>query len=127
MAIGRTQGYLVEQLFVSANPFTIPLWVAGLWFYFVLPVGPALSPVGWLYVVPFALFLVAQGRSYYLAPAYPMLLAAGAVVGERSLGSLRPRGHGSCADSLGRRWRPARSLGGALMLPIAPVGSGLWS
>src|SRR4051794_11520591 len=33
VAIGRTQGYLVEQLFVSASPVTIPLWVAGLWFY----------------------------------------------------------------------------------------------
>jgi hypothetical protein len=31
-------------------------------------------------VVPVVLFLVAQGRSYYVAPVYPMLFAAGAVV-----------------------------------------------
>ncbi|MDQ3200321.1 MAG: glycosyltransferase family 39 protein, partial [Verrucomicrobiota bacterium] len=38
--IGRTNGFLLQQLFVSANIFTLPLWVAGLWFYFVPPAGP---------------------------------------------------------------------------------------
>jgi hypothetical protein len=27
--IGRTEGYLLEQFFVGANPFTIPFWLAG--------------------------------------------------------------------------------------------------
>jgi 4-amino-4-deoxy-L-arabinose transferase-like glycosyltransferase len=127
VAIGRTHGYLVEQLFVSANPLTIPVWVAGLGFYLVARSGRRYRLVGWMYVVPFALFLVAQGRSYYLGPAYPMLLAAGAVAGEHRLGSLRPawarlaRGLTAAALAVGA------ALGGALMLPIAPVGSGLWS
>jgi 4-amino-4-deoxy-L-arabinose transferase-like glycosyltransferase len=127
VAIGRTQGYLVEQLFVSANPFTIPLWVAGLWFYIFSRTGRRYRLVGWLYVVPFALFLVAQGRSYYLGAAYPMLLAAGAVVGEHGIRSLRPararlaRGLTAVALAAGA------VLGGALMLPVAPVGSSLWS
>jgi 4-amino-4-deoxy-L-arabinose transferase-like glycosyltransferase len=126
VAIGRTQGYLVEQLFISANPFTIPLWVAGLWFYLFSQAGRRYRPVGWMYLVPFALFLVAQGRSYYLGPAYPMLLAAGAVVGERWIGSLRsPRARlarGLTAAALAA----GAAIGSALMLPIAPVGSGLW-
>jgi hypothetical protein len=127
VAIGRTQGYLVEQLFVSANPFTIPLWIAGLGFYLFSRAGRRYRPLGWMYVVPFALFLVVQGRSYYLGPAYPMLLAAGAVVAEQRIGSLRPararlaRGLAAAALTAGA------VLGGALMLPIAPVGSGLWS
>ena len=37
--IGRTDGFLVQQLFVSANLFTLPLWLAGLYFYFVSPAG----------------------------------------------------------------------------------------
>ncbi len=31
--IGRTDGYFVQQLFVNANLLTLPLWLAGLWFY----------------------------------------------------------------------------------------------
>jgi hypothetical protein len=117
----------VEQLFISANPFTIPLWVAGLWFYLFSQAGQRYRLVGWMYVVPFALFLVAQGRSYYLGPAYPMLIAAGAVVGERWLGSLR----GTRARIVrGVIWTALAAgivLGGVLMLPVAPVGSGLWA
>jgi len=127
VAIGRTQGYLVEQLFVSANPFTIPLWVAGLWFYFFSRVGRRYHPLGWMYAVPFVLFLVAQGRSYYLGAAYPMLLAAGAVVAERRISSLRTA-RGRLAQGLSAAVLAAgAALGGALMLPIAPVGSSLWS
>ncbi len=29
VAIGRTQGFLPEQLFVSTNPLTVPLWILG--------------------------------------------------------------------------------------------------
>ena len=35
VAIGRTDGFLVEQLFVSASPFTIPFWIAGLYYFFL--------------------------------------------------------------------------------------------
>jgi 4-amino-4-deoxy-L-arabinose transferase-like glycosyltransferase len=127
VAIGRTRGYLVEQLFVSANPFTIPLWVAGLGFYLVARSGRRYRLVGWMYVVPFALFLVAQGRSYYLGPAYPMLLAAGAVVGERWMGSLRPAWSRLARGLTGAALAVGAVVGCALMLPIAPIGSGLWS
>jgi hypothetical protein len=43
-----------------------------------------------MWVVPFGLFLVTQGRGYYLAPAYPMLLAAGSVLWEGWIASLSP-------------------------------------
>ena len=81
----------------------------------VLPLCPAgrrFRLLGWMYVVPFALFLVAQGRSYYLGPAYPMLLAAGAVVGERWLARSRPlaaRWHAAYGRGAGR----GGALGGA--------------
>jgi hypothetical protein len=97
-----------------------------LWFYLFSQAGRRYRLVGWMYVVPFALFWLAQGRSYYLAPAYPMLMAAGAVVGERWLDSLR-----ATPARIGRgiTWTALAAgavLGGALMLPVAPVGSGLW-
>ena len=37
------------------------------------------------YFVAFTVFVVLHGKNYYLAPIYPMLLAAGAVMFERGL------------------------------------------
>src|SRR5581483_8705596 len=60
-------------------------------------------------------------------PAYPMLLAAGATAAERWIGSLRAtwawRARGLVALGLAA----GALVGGGLMLPIAPVGSGLWN
>ena len=41
-----------------------------------------------MYLIPLALFVVGNGRGYYLGGAYPMLMAMGAVLGERWVGSL---------------------------------------
>lgn len=127
MQIGRTRGYLIEQLFVSANLLTVPLWVAGLWFYFFAPAGKRYRLLGWMYMIPLVLFLLAQGRSYYLAPAYPPLLAGGAVAGERWLASLRAVQAGLVRACTWGALAVGGALGCALMLPIAPVNSGLWN
>ena len=120
---GRTKGFLPDQLWVAANLITIPLWVAGLWFYFRKPEGERFRMIGWMAVVPFVLFLLAKGRGYYMAPVYPMLLAAGAVVEERWLASM-PSGRA-------RLWQgltfAALAIGGvltaAVVIPMAPVNS----
>jgi len=41
--------------------------------------------LGWAYLVAFTVFVVLKGKNYYLAPIYPMLLAAGAVVIESGI------------------------------------------
>jgi hypothetical protein len=51
-------------------------------------VSPRLKPyrvLGWCYLACFTVFFVLHGKNYYLAPVYPMLLAAGAVVIESAL------------------------------------------
>jgi hypothetical protein len=125
--IGRTDGYLIEQLFVTANPFTLPLWIAGLCFYLFLPAGKPYRLLGWMYVIPFSLFLVTQGRSYYLAAAYPMLLAAGAVLWDRWLAGLSSWKAGALRATTAVAIAGGALLGGSLMLPIAPINSGLWN
>ena len=126
VCIGRAEGYIPEQFLLCANPFTIPLWIAGLCFYLFRRGGRRYRVVGWMYVVPFVLWLITQGRAYYLAPAYPMCLAAGAVSWEKWLASMS----GEAAQVLrGITWG-ALAIGGILSgviaLPIAPVNSGLW-
>jgi 4-amino-4-deoxy-L-arabinose transferase-like glycosyltransferase len=121
--IGRTQNFLIDQLLVAANPFTVLLWVAGLFYFLVAPDGKRYRLIGWMFVVPFILFLIAKGRGYYMAPAYPMLLAAGAVLDERAVASLAA----GWARLLRGITCSALAVGGviaiALVLPIAPVNS----
>src|SRR5664280_2113381 len=78
---------------------------------------------GWMYVLPLVLFIVARGRDYYLAPAYPMLLSAGAVWAEQHLALLAPRAQ---TAALRAAWI-SLAIGGlvsfALVIPIAPIGS----
>jgi Dolichyl-phosphate-mannose-protein mannosyltransferase len=124
--IGRTDGFLVQQLDASANMIVLPLWLAGLWYYFFSRDARRWRPLGWMFVVPLLLMFLARGRSYYLAPAFPMLIAAGTVVWDEWLSSRR--------RSIALTGRAVTWLGlvagailaGALVLPIAPVNSKLW-
>ena len=77
---GRAKGFLWEQVVICANLLATPLWVAGL---IALLRSPRYRMLGWMYLIPCVLFLLGNGRSYYLAAAYPMLFAMGGVVAER--------------------------------------------
>jgi 4-amino-4-deoxy-L-arabinose transferase-like glycosyltransferase len=99
------------------HPFALPLWLAGLAYLFTRE-GKPVRFLGWAYVVLFGVSLLTQAKSYYLAPAYPMLLGAGAVATERFIRR--------------REWRwlkPASIgfllVGGALsapyVLPVLPI------
>ncbi len=82
---GRANGFLRGQFLICANLFAAPLWIAGLLGYLR---DRRYRWLAWMYLVPLALFIIGKGRSYYLAAAYPMLMAMGAVVGERWVASL---------------------------------------
>jgi len=79
---GRAEGFLTGQLWENINLFAAPVWIAGLIAYLR---DRRYRMLGWMYLIPVALFWVGKGRFYYVADAYPMLLAMGAVVGERWL------------------------------------------
>jgi MFS family permease len=86
---GRGNGFLRDQFIICANLFATPLWIAGLVSFLR---NPRYRMLGWMYVIPLALFVVGKGRGYYMAAAYPMLMAMGAVAGERWVGSLKRSG-----------------------------------
>src|SRR5258708_31103583 len=68
---------------MAMNPASVPLVLAGLWFYFAHPQGKQFRVLGWASVVLLAVIMFsANGRPYYVAPAYPMLFAAGGVAME---------------------------------------------
>lgn len=82
---GRANGFLSQQFWLCTNRFAAPLWIAGLLGYLW---GRRYRLLAWMYLIPLALFMVGKGRGYYLGGAYPMLMAMGAVLGERWVGSL---------------------------------------
>jgi hypothetical protein len=82
---GRAEGFLRGQFLICVNLFAAPLWLAGLAAFLR---SRHYRMLAWMYLIPLALFWVAKGRDYYLAAAYPMLLAMGVVAGERWLASL---------------------------------------
>ena len=82
---GRQRGFIREQFFVCLNVAAVPLWIAGLIAY---ARERRYRMLAWMYLIPLALFIIGQGRAYYLAAAYPMLLAMGCVVAERWVNSL---------------------------------------
>lgn len=71
------------------HPATLPIWLTGLYSLLFRGAARPYRALGWAYVISLFILLMVQGRVYYLAPAYPMLLAAGAAVIEELLA--RPR------------------------------------
>ncbi len=123
---GFNKTFLLDQFLMAANLVTIPLWVAGLLFYFRKPEGQRFRMVGWMVAVPFLLFMFAQGRGYYVAPVYPMLLAAGAVVEERWLASLSVGAARACQAFTLAALIAGGAAVAAVALPVAPVRTGWW-
>jgi len=71
-------GFLRDQLLYN-NPLTLIVWLPGLWYFFVHKEGKKFRLFGWMYLSLYALFTIQHGKDYYLAPAYPILFAGGAV------------------------------------------------
>jgi hypothetical protein len=142
---GVTNGFFLGQL--ELTMLALPLAVAGLWFYFAggekapaseggrykeEDVAGRYRALGWMYVVPLVLLVVMRGRDFYLAPAYPMLYAAGAVWAEKKSGEVE--GWKSAIDRTGQWVRRVVWIAltvdvvvaGVVALPIAPVNSWWW-
>jgi asparagine N-glycosylation enzyme membrane subunit Stt3 len=87
----RLPQYFFQQTLL-VHPFTAPIWITGLIAFFVSPRLKPFRVLGWCYLVCFTVFLVLHGKNYYLAPVYPMLLAAGAVVIESAIDGKKTEG-----------------------------------
>jgi hypothetical protein len=70
--------FLMQEILVT-NPLSLPLWAAGLWFYFSAK-GRQFRALGWAWVFTAIVIMTLSPRVYYLFPAFPILFAAGAVI-----------------------------------------------
>ena len=123
---GRADDFLIEQLYGTTNPFSLPLWTVGLSLCLFGASMKRFRTLGWMFLVTFVLFLLNRGRAYYVAPAYVMLLAAGCVGFEQWFAT---RTMGTRRLGFGLFWG-AQLVGSliaiVLMKPVAPINSALW-
>jgi hypothetical protein len=70
--------FILSQLFIL-NPFTAPVWIAGLWFFFFHEQGKRYRLFGIAYMVILGVMFVTNSKVYYIQASYPMLFAGGAV------------------------------------------------
>jgi 4-amino-4-deoxy-L-arabinose transferase-like glycosyltransferase len=125
---GLTSSFLTDQILFNINPVMLFLVIAGLCYFFFAPAGRRYRMMGWMYVVPFILLILTQGKGYYLAATYPMLAAGGAVWWEARLARM-------VSQRGARTWRwvtwsvliVIAALLIATELPVAPLGSPWWN
>jgi hypothetical protein len=117
---GRVNGFLRAQFRICANLFAAPLWIAGLLGYLR---DRRYRLLAWMYLIPLALFVMGKGRGYYLAAAYPMLIAMGAVAGERWVGSLSKVPRRSVEAVFFTGLVVSGLYMSAIVLPLAPSGA----
>jgi hypothetical protein len=85
---GTPLDFLINQI-LGMHPLSVFLWGAGLWYFFSAH-GARYRVFGWAYLILFVLFIALQGKTYFLALAYPPLFAGGAVlVGDWRVGFRR--------------------------------------
>ena len=80
--------FLLQQVLLL-HPLTVGIWITGL---IALLASRGLRHyrfLGWCYVISFTTFVLLKGKNYYLAPIYPMLLAAGSVTIEIGIERIR--------------------------------------
>jgi hypothetical protein len=98
------------EVSLETHPFNLLLWVPGLVWLFVARAARPLRALAWIWPVAALVLVLRHGKPYYLAPAQPLLFAAGAV---------------AVAAWLQRRCRPGLpvlavllALGGLFTLPL---------
>ncbi|HWY07910.1 MAG TPA: glycosyltransferase family 39 protein [Candidatus Acidoferrales bacterium] len=121
VAEGLTRTFLPDQLEMTLLSF--PLWIAGLYFCLRSREGRNFRPLAWIFLVTLVLFLIAKGRGYYLAPAYPTLYAAGGVWGERWLSTLNAARAKIVRAAIAAALILSILGAMAVALPLAPVHS----
>ena len=115
--------YLWQQVLMM-NPVSFPFWFGGLLFLLFSREVRNYRALGWTFALTIAFFMITHGKDYYAAPAYVVVLAAGAVATERVL-ARRSLSRGKLQAALRAACFVWLVLGVApllpLVLPVLPI------
>lgn len=107
---GGPLSFLLNQL-LAMNPLTVPLSLLGLYFYLRARSGTRYRTLGYAFVGLYVVLTVLDAKAYFLAPAYSMLFAAGAVALEEA--------EARWVKPLKPLYAAVLALSGALLAPLA--------
>ncbi|MBI2432475.1 MAG: glycosyltransferase family 39 protein [Candidatus Hydrogenedentes bacterium] len=111
--------FMLAQV-VLMNVFGAVVWLAGLIFFLRSKAGGTYRFLGWVFLTVLVIMLVFNAKVYYLVPAYPMLMAGGAVLLERWLS-------GRWGIAVRAALSSAIVIMGLIFLPIvSPIGPLEW-
>ena len=65
---------------LQLNPLAAPVWIGGLYFFLFAERGKRFRVFGLTYILLWIAFVVLRGKVYYIAPIYPLMIGAGAVL-----------------------------------------------
>ncbi len=102
----------LRECVLLVHPFTLPIWLAGLVYLLFSLRGRKFQVLGWIYVAVLGILLSTHSKPYYFAPAFLVLLPAGAVAVE---GFVTRRAW----NWLKATYLMALVLGGVLSAPLA--------
>ena len=102
--------FLIEEQ-AAMLPLSLPIWLAGLWFFFFTKTGGAYRFLGLAWIITAVTIMLLSPRIYYLFPAFPVVFAGGAVLWEQLLRHRR-------FAILKAAWCAAMILMGAALAPI---------
>ncbi len=74
--------FLFEQV-LFLHPLSIPVWLGGLTWLLSSKEGKRFRFLGFAYLIVLGIFIALGGKTYYVLPIYPVLMAAGGVALER--------------------------------------------
>jgi 4-amino-4-deoxy-L-arabinose transferase-like glycosyltransferase len=118
--IGRTKDFFPDQVKLAMLAF--PIALVGLVACF-RAFDRRFRVLGWMFVIALVILAAVKGRGYYLCGAYPPLFAAGAVW----LTQARVWRHAAFRALTYAALLADVAIVVALVLPVAPIGSGLFS
>jgi Dolichyl-phosphate-mannose-protein mannosyltransferase len=72
---------LISGMLTDMNPVAVPVWLSGIYFLLFHKDGKDFRLIGYIFAVTFLLLIINwHTKTEYIAPAFPMLLAAGGVM-----------------------------------------------
>ncbi len=108
------RGFFGAQVLLL-HPFNAPLWILGLAALLWGRIGNRDRALGIVYLTAFTVLVARGGKAYYLAGAYPPLLAAGAITVDRLVARVR------MAAWIRPSLIAVLTLGGILLLPFSAL------
>jgi hypothetical protein len=80
----QNPGTFINDTFQSLNPVSSILWIAGIFFLFFHREGKVYKLAGYISLIVFIILIINfHSKAEYIAPAFPILYAAGAVMVEK--------------------------------------------